>query len=263
MPFNMRESVASQSVGVKENDPLFAYPCLRGNVKRKRVLEVGCGVGWFSNGLSFHHKSEVLGIDFNSVAVEQARGTARALNLSSRFEVANLFEFEPEAKYPLVVSLGVLHHTFDCHAAIRRVCNKYVEEDGQFLLGLYHEPGRRPFLSHFSQLREAGKAEADLLSEFRRLRGTVVDETHLESWFRDQVLHPHETQHTYAEIRALLESEGFEITATSINKFGAIQSHAEIEEEEQKLSSVSVRALSEGRYFPGFFVVFARKVSST
>ena len=263
LPFNMRESVVSHAEGVRGNDPLVAYPCLRGNVKRKRVLEVGCGVGWFSNGLSFHHKSDVLGIDFNSVAVEQARRTAESLKLSARFEVANLFEFEPKARYPLVVSLGVLHHTFDCHAAIRRVCNKYVDKDGHFLLGLYHEPGRRPFLSHFSRLSEGGKSEADMLAEFRRLRGAVVDDTHLESWFRDQVLHPHETQHTYAEVRLLLETEGFEITATSINKFGPIRSHAEIEEKEQDLSAVSIRALSEGRYFPGFFVVFARKVANT
>jgi SAM-dependent methyltransferase len=263
LPFNMRESDASHAEGARKHDPLVVYPCLRGYVKRKRVLEVGCGVGWFSNGLSFHHKSDVLGIDLNPIAVEQARRTAETLRLNSRFDVANLFEFEPATRYPLVVSLGVLHHTFDCHAAIGRVCDKFVEEGGQFLLGLYHEPGRRPFLNHFSRLRERGSSEADLRTEFRRLRGTVIDETHLESWFRDQVLHPYETQHTYAELRPLLESEGFEVTATSINKFGSIRSHAEIEEEELGLASVSARALSEGRYFPGFFVILARKVVKT
>jgi hypothetical protein len=107
-------------------------------------------------------------------------------------------------------------------------------------------------------MREQGASNEMLLGEFRRLRGSSIDSTHLESWFRDQVLHPHETQHTYAEVRALLESRNFEVISTSINKFQPITSHAALEEKEREYAEVSKRALTDGRYFPGFFVVLAR-----
>lgn len=259
LPFNQRESVGSAIANVKSHDSVRTYPLLKGLVARQSVLEIGSGVGWFSNGLAFHHRSQSYGIDLNPVAVRRAQDVADSLKISAQFEVANLFEFSPSHRFPLVVSLGVLHHTADCHAAIRRICGEFLTDTGKFLLGLYHLHGRRPFLEHFQNLQQQGLSEDALLAEYGRLHQISGDVTHLRSWFRDQVLHPHETQHTYQEIRALLESQGFRIVATSLNRFQPIASHRDIEAQEVFCAETSQQAIRDGRYYPGFFVVMAER----
>lgn len=259
LPFNQRESVESAIANVKSHDPVRTYPPLKGLVGRQSVLEIGSGVGWFSNGLAYHHRSKCHGIDLNPVAVQRAQDVANRLKISAQFKVANLFEFSPPHRFPLAVSLGVLHHTADCHAAIRRICGEFLTDTGKLLLGLYHLHGRKPFLEHFQHLQQQGSSEDALLTEYGRLHQISGDVTHLQSWFRDQVLHPHETQHTYQEIRVLLESLGFRIVATSINRFQPIESHTDIETQEVLCAEISQQAICEGRYYPGFFVVMAER----
>lgn len=259
LPFNQRESVDSAIANVKGHDPVRTYPPLKGIVERQAVLEIGSGVGWFSNGLAYHHRSQSYGIDLNPVAVQRSQDVADGLKISAQFEVANLFEFSPPYRFPLAISLGVLHHTADCHAAIRRVCGEFLTDTGRLLLGLYHLHGRRPFLEHFQRLQQQGLSEDALLTEYGRLHQISGDLTHLRSWFRDQVLHPHETQHTYQEIRVLLESLGFRIVATSLNRFQPIASHLEIETREVSCAEISQQAIRDGRYYPGFFVVMAER----
>lgn len=259
LPFNFGSDIAFQSRGVLDTDPTALHPPLRKIVDGAKVLEVGSGAGWFSNGLAFHHSAQCLGIDFNQIAVDRANECAKALNLTTKFEVADLFTFSPQERFPLVVSLGVLHHTGNLHLAIRRVVEFFMDTYGFLYLGLYHLYGRRPFLEHFANLRESGSTVESLEAEFLRLYGHSNDSVHLKSWFRDQVLHPHETQHTYSEIRLLLESLGLEVLATSLNRFRKIKSHKKIERDEVECEHTSRLALQAGRYYPGYFTVLAQK----
>ena len=48
---------------------------------------------------------------------------------------------------------------------------------------------------------------------------SVKDEVMLRSWFRDQVLHPHETQHTVEEVLPWIKAAGLEPRTTSVNEF--------------------------------------------
>lgn len=177
--------------------------------------------------MAYHHKTQVRGIDFNPVAVTRSSDVAKAVGLSSHFEVADVFEYLPHERVDVVVSLGVLHHTGDCHGAIRRICQSFVKPDGYFLLGLYHTFGRHPFLAHFESMKNSGAGEEELFEEFKRIRGGNSDETHLRSWFRDQVIHPHETQHSFEEIAALLEDCEMKIISTSINKYEKLSQSAQ------------------------------------
>ncbi|MDA1307486.1 MAG: hypothetical protein O2917_09520, partial [Acidobacteria bacterium] len=154
--------------------------------------------------------------------------------------------------------LGVLHPTPDCVGAIRRVAG-WVKPGGYLHLGLYHHYGRKPFLDHFARLRDAGATEAQLCEAFKALAGDITDETHLESWFRDQVLHPHETQHTFEEIGSLVQALGFEIEAVSLNGDKRRPDMANLVAFEKTMTRRSERALAKGRYFPGFFVIWARR----
>lgn len=263
LPFNYYSNSIDTAVELQRQNRIREYPCLdrflsRG--KNLRVLDVGCGAGWFVNSCAHFYRHATCGLDINPVALRQARSVARLLPEGEKVELvqSDLFSFKPGRPFDVVNSLGVLHHTPDCHAAIRQAL-KWVAEGGYLHLGLYHLYGRRPFLDHFARMRNGEGSVDKLYAEFERLNPEITDRTHLLSWFRDQVLHPHETQHTYEEIQALLTAEGFEVEATSVNRFGRLPPLAELIETEKSFADASEKALREGRYYPGFFVVWARK----
>ncbi len=266
LPFNYYSNAVDTSMELLRQNRLKAYPVLHKHLQAlqgARVLDVGCGAGWFVNSCAYYYEHHVTGLDINPVVLKQARAVARLMpdGGSTDFIQADVFDFEPDRAFDVVNSLGVLHHTADCHAAIRRAIN-WVAPGGYLHLGLYHLFGRRPFLDHFAKLAQAGAAEKVLLAEFRRLNPDITDETHMLSWFRDQVLHPHETQHTFQEIEQLLRSEGLAVEATSINSFRPITANSRLFDIERGLEANSTAALRRGAYFPGFFVVWAKKQPS-
>jgi hypothetical protein len=167
--------------------------------------------------------------------------------------------YKPDNPFSVVVSLGVLHHTDNCTEAIRHIIRNYVAIGGYVYIGLYHEYGRRPFLDHFAGMKKKGASEDEMLAEFGRLHSSLKNPTHVRSWFRDQVLHPQETQHTIKEIASLLLEEKAELLSTSINRFQKIHDLDQLFETEKGYETVSRNALAQGRYFPGFFTFLARK----
>jgi 2-polyprenyl-3-methyl-5-hydroxy-6-metoxy-1,4-benzoquinol methylase len=260
LPFNIQESVEQQVRTIRDRDSVTNYPVLAellGN--RPRVLEIGCGAGWLSNNMAYHYGASVTAIDFNPVAVERASQVASALGTTPTFEVADLFLYQPSEPADVAVSIGVLHHTNDCHAAIRRVLNDFVRPGGHAFIGLYHEYGRRPFLDHFAELAAAGADEQQLFERYCELMPQTTDETHARSWFRDQVIHPHETQHTLAEMLPILDECGFTLERTSINRFEPIDDVDALLEREKDYAGISREWLAQNRYFPGFFLFLARK----
>jgi 2-polyprenyl-3-methyl-5-hydroxy-6-metoxy-1,4-benzoquinol methylase len=259
LPFNFRDSVAKSGQAIRSQDPCLAYPILKPLLhSHTRVLDVGCGAGWFANSISHQYGCAVTGIDFNPVAVERARKVAQTLDLPTKFEVADLFLYHPPERFDLVVSLGVLHHTNNCAAAVRQVC-EFAKPGGHIFIGLYHKYGRQPFLEYFHRMREQGASETAMLARYKELHSGLQDETLLLSWFRDQVLHPHETQHTLEEILPIVMRAGMKLVSTSINHFGDITSVEKLYLEERKQREIAERRLKENQYFTGYFVCLAQK----
>ena len=93
---------------------------------------------------------------------------------------------------------------------------------------------------------------------YKKLDNRKVDEIHKLSWFRDQVLHPHETQHSFEEINQILKND-FQLVFTSINRFEKIKNINEIVKEEKKLFDIGVDRLKEQQYYPGFFICIFKK----
>jgi SAM-dependent methyltransferase len=225
-------------------------------------LEVGCGTGWFSNCLTHRYQCAVTAIDFNPVAVARAREVAQAAGLNTEFRVEDLFLYEPSSPFDLVVSIGVLHHTKNCQAAILRCCQRYVRPGGHVFIGLYHTYGRRPFLNHFETMRQRGAGEEEMFARYRQLHAQLKDETLLRSWFRDQVIHPNETQHTIEEMIPLLRDAGMELLSTSINRFQPVESDEKLIAEEKTYERIAQERLLNNQYFTGFFVFLARRKSA-
>ncbi len=264
LPFNYYSNSVDMAIELMRGNRIKEYGAVHKHLKSLRggtLIDVGCGAGWFVNSTAHYYDVSTTGLDLNPVVLKQTRAIARLMPgcEDSKFVEGSVFEFKPEHKFDVVNSLGVLHSTPDCHGAIRTVLD-WIAPDGYFHLGLYHLYGRRPFLQHFADMQTQGSTEQELYDEYKRLNPTVSDETHMLSWFRDQVLHPHETQHTYEEIETLLSSEGFVVESTSINDFKAMPSRDTLIRMEKECEEISKKAIyREGRYYPGFFSVWARR----
>jgi 2-polyprenyl-3-methyl-5-hydroxy-6-metoxy-1,4-benzoquinol methylase len=263
LPFNYRGCPQEHAAHICAVDQIRRYPVLVPLLRKGcSVLDVGCGAGWFSLSAAYHYRAAVTGIDFNEVAIARARDVAKALRVAVQFETADLFRWESGAPFDIVASLGVLHHTNDCLAALRR-CAQHVRSGGHLFVGLYHRYGRRTFLEHFRGLRAAGAGEAELLEHYRRLHASLTDEVHLRSWFRDQVLHPHETQHTLREVVPLLQDCGLGLVSSSLNGFAPFGDVEELFAAEPALEAVGAERLARGQYYPGFFLFLARKAAGS
>jgi SAM-dependent methyltransferase len=261
LPFNYKESVESAAAMVRRQGT--PYPPLVPYLRRgTTVLDVGCGAGWHTHALALHHGCAVTGIDYNPVAIARAAAVARALSIEARYHVADLFEFVPEQPFDVVMSVGVLHHTNDCLEGVRRVAG-FVKEGGRLLLGLYHRHGRKPFREHFDALKARGATDEALFAEYRRLHSALRDDVLARSWFRDQVLHPHETQHTLREIVPVLGGEGMTLVSASTNNFAPFSSPEALYELEPGFEDLARKRLAEGAYFPGFFVALFTRLPAT
>ena len=114
------------------------------------------------------------------------------------------------------------------------------------------------FLDYFKELIDAGLSEDQLFDAYKRLHTMPGDEVHQKSWFRDQVLHPHETQHTLKEILPLVTEEGFELIKTSVNEFRDITDTEMLFKMEEYMERTGEEMLNMGSYYPGFFEVFIK-----
>lgn len=263
LPFNYYGSVQLAAASIMETNSVENYPVLIPLLKKPiRVLDVGCGAGWLVNAINYHYGrsgASATGLDYNAKALAQGQEIAKVLATSSQFVEADLFTYYPDEPFDLVTSVGVLHHTDNCIEGLRHIFDHCLTRGGHAFIGLYHKYGRAPFLEHFEELKSKGAGEDELLAEFKRLRPKGMDETHHLSWFYDQVLHPHETQHTLEEMIPVLRAHNMELVSTSINRFKAFQSVSDVLELEQSYFDLGMQRLREGTYFPGFFVFLAKK----
>lgn len=231
------------------------------------TLDVGCGTGWFVNTVAFHYGRRADGIDISVAALDRATKVSEMLGLAENVTFHREDLFEPRTSlYSLVNSLGVLHHMYDIASALASVAAR-VEPKGFLHLGLYHRYGRAPFLGVFTKYRmkhALGQLGPDELDEafqlYQRMQDQRLDRRFLVSWFRDQVLHPHESQHTLKEIVDHLRPLGFVMRSTSINHFAPIKRVEDLYALEKDLYELSYeRNVRQHRYFAGFFTILAQK----
>jgi SAM-dependent methyltransferase len=266
LPFNY-EGTEQSAIDQVRGNPIRAFTDLDVLLRAARirnVVEIGCGTGWLTSGLALHYGAQVVGVDMTERALERARLVASQVGVAAkvRFVAQDLFAFSPTVTPDLVVSLGVLHHTHACAVAFRHVAG-FVERGGFLFVGLYHKYGRAPFLALFRELLEE-EGEEGALRRYRELNPGIRDRTFLRSWFRDQVLHPHESQHTLEEVCGWLAETGFELRSTSINRsapFTDVRDLFALEREHEELSRR--RNWIEKRYFPGFFTILAERTNSS
>ncbi|NIT59058.1 MAG: methyltransferase domain-containing protein [Aliifodinibius sp.] len=114
------------------------------NWQNKRVLDIGCGQGYYSIPLAEKAKS-VVGIDISGQAIHYAQKVAAKTHLSNvSFQQVDLFEFAPSETFDVVLSITVLMHLQNLSKALNQIYT-LLDTNGQFLLS---EPNK-----HYRGLR--------------------------------------------------------------------------------------------------------------
>ena len=270
IPFNYSDDINFFTDNIKQYNQVFEYQdlhklCLSrknifGKYLIKDVIEFGCGTGWLTNTLSYTYKKNLTSVDFTEKAIKTAKLVSNSLNVSPCYFKSDIFNYEDSKKYDLVISMGVLHHTKNCKKAFEKI-SKFVKPGGYLYVGLYHLYGRKPmldFLQGFARWHGIDSA----YKLFCYMSKDMNNQQHSFSWFRDQVLHPHETQHTFIELKEWVENIGFKLKSTSINNYDSLknysdQSLSEIEKSFQQ-SSYKKNVL-DLKFSPGYFTICAQK----
>ena len=269
VPFNLIEDIAYYKQSVIEQNQILEYKDLHSLLNRrsflnlkpkiKSVIEFGCGTGWLTNSISYYYRKNVRAIDFTEKAVNIAAKISKEIKVKPSYYVSDIFDYQDKNKYDLVISLGVLHHTVDTRKAFNYI-SRFVKPGGYLYVGLYHYYGRRPMLNLLKgHLRWNGIDTAYNL--FKRMNKSMINEEQCYSWFRDQVLHPREDQHTFSEVSTWFEDLGFNIVSTSINNYQTLSRvpRHKLVSLEKKLENLSYeKNVKEFIFNPGYFTVCAK-----
>lgn len=160
----------------------------------KTVLECGCGTGQLSHYLQLNNNN-VLGIDMSLASLGLATEHKRRNALTrASFAQMNIFNLAiKDNSFDVVISHGVLHHTFDARRAFVQIVRK-LKPGGIVMVGLYNRPARLPTLIR-SKLIGLFGPNIDFV-----VRSRIRDKRKAAIWIADQYYNPHETWHSLDEV---------------------------------------------------------------
>ncbi len=120
------------------------------------------------------------------------------------FAQMNLFELAvKDESFDVVISHGVLHHTFDARGAFARIVRK-LKPGGIVIAGLYNRYARTATWARSKLLRLFGP-RIDFV-----VRHRIRDAAKANVWIQDQYFNPHETWHTLDEVLGWFEENDVE-----------------------------------------------------
>lgn len=182
----------------------FSANLLKAIGYNKLVLECGCGTGQLSHFLQLNN-NYVLGIDMSISSLALALEHKRRNQLErSAFIQMNIFDLAiKDASFDVVISHGVLHHTFDARRAFASIVKK-VKPGGIVMVGLYNYYARVPTWIRSKLVGIFGN-QIDYV-----VRSRIRDAEKARIWIEDQYRNPHETWHSIDDVMKWFDEEGVE-----------------------------------------------------
>jgi SAM-dependent methyltransferase len=182
----------------------FSAQLLKAIGYNKTVLECGCGTGQLSHFLQLNN-NHILGIDMSlgSLRLAVEHKLRNGLNRSG-FAQMNIFDMAiKDNSFDVVISHGVLHHTFDAKRAFAQICRK-VKPGGIVMVGLYNSYARIPTWLRSKIIGVLG-TNIDYV-----VRNRIEDERKADIWVKDQYYNPHETWHSVGEVLGWFKENGID-----------------------------------------------------
>ena len=158
------------------------------------MLECGCGTGQLSHYLQLNN-NHVLGVDMSISSLKLALEHKLHNDLTrSCFAQMNIFDLAiKDNSFDVVISHGVLHHTFDARRAFAQVARK-AKPGGIIMVGLYNYYARVPTYLRSKVIGLTG-GKIDYV-----VRNRIQDARKADIWIKDQYYNPHETWHSVDEV---------------------------------------------------------------
>ena len=209
-PFPSYEDVEEfgQLVNKGSKNP-FSGALLKAIGYNKTVLECGCGTGQLSHYLQLNN-NHVLGIDMSISSLKLALQHKLSNGLArSSFAQMNIFNLAiKDNSFDVVISHGVLHHTFDARSAFAQIARK-AKPGGIIMVGLYNYYARVPTYLRSKVIGLTG-GKIDYV-----VRNRIRDQRKADIWIKDQYYNPHETWHSIDEVMRWFEENDIEYLNTS------------------------------------------------
>ncbi|MCH8238429.1 MAG: methyltransferase domain-containing protein, partial [Proteobacteria bacterium] len=108
-----------------------------------------------------------------------------------------------DASFDVVISHGVLHHTFDARRAFGVIARK-AKPGGIIMVGLYNSYARIPTWVRSKIIGVTG-GNIDYV-----VRNRIKDRRKAEIWIKDQYYNPHETWHSIGEVQTWFDENDIE-----------------------------------------------------
>lgn len=174
----------------------FLVDRLAQELKGKRVLDLGCGKGYFSVFLS-SLGAEVVGVDLGPDLIEAARLVGEINQSSVQFDVANIISLPfAEQSFDLVIGVAILHHLSEADLKLAVNESHRVLKDGgrayyyecvenspafDFIQnmfpvgkkGVYYRPSilnRKAWIAYQAQLDERDLTDVELMQAGQKFR---------------------------------------------------------------------------------------------
>ncbi|MFX1408934.1 MAG: class I SAM-dependent methyltransferase [Promethearchaeota archaeon] len=188
-----KEKISSSRDFDLENENFFRlsylkFKILLGNVKNKKILDVGCGNGALSFYLT-RKGAEVIGIDLSINFVEFCKKEANNLQLNTEFRVMNaqIPDFK-EDTFDIIVGTRVVHHIPNISLFFRE-CKRILKKGG-FIL--FIEPLKKnPIVEfnrkHFSPKRRTKYEHPLKMSDLKLAYEVFGNIKHYEYFFLSPV----------------------------------------------------------------------------
>ena len=150
------------------------YNCLMskiGNLEGKKVVDFGCGEGWFTKKLA-NQGAEVWAFDISDEAVKKTIAMVENLNLQHRVHVdqmpAESLSYDSDS-FDYVVGTAILHHT-DFNASIKEI-HRVLKKEGK---AYFMEPLGHNFLLNWYRKKTPYSRSPDekplLFKDFKKIK---------------------------------------------------------------------------------------------
>lgn len=199
-PFPNYKANEDKSSIVEKGDKNFLTKSFKKFVGyKKKILEVGCGTGQFSNYFAIGTNNQVIGLDPTIFSLKLATTFADTNNINNvEFINADIFDdVLTDNFFDFLWCNGVLHHTKNPSGAFN-IMIKSLKKDGYVLVGLYNKLGRIRTIVRKYFYKIFGIKILYLLDP--TLKKLKVSESEKQAWIRDQYHHPIESLHTLDQV---------------------------------------------------------------
>jgi 2-polyprenyl-3-methyl-5-hydroxy-6-metoxy-1,4-benzoquinol methylase len=199
----------------KGNKNPFSENLLNAIGFNKTVLECGCGTGQLTHFLQLNN-NHTLGIDMSLGSLRLAiEHKSRNKLKRSSFAQMNVFDLSTkDNSFDVVISHGVLHHTFDARKAFSQIVKK-AKPGGTIMVGLYNSYARIPTWLRSKVIGIFG-ANIDFV-----VRNRIYDSRKADIWIKDQYYNPHETWHSIDDVLGWFDDNNIEYLNCSPSILGS------------------------------------------